>query len=307
MAYTAVFGAVFVDIKGFSFNKYQPFGRNLGEVKIVHGGVSRNVAENLANIGRKVCFATMLTDDGIGEEVRRRLDERGVDLRYAVHAEGGMGMWLAVMDEKGELAGSISRQPIFTALERLIDERGDEIVRNCNSVVLEVDMCASIADKVLSLAEKYEKDVYVVVGNLSVILQRPQFLSRAKLFIMNEIEAARLFGCPVERHCPEKVLETTREAVERLGIREIVVTLGDQGAVFLDVASGVGGYIPVEQAVMVDSTGAGDAFFSGTVAARIEGIALEKAAHLGAHLAALTIQTEESTCPKLEHFLPVTS
>lgn len=306
MAYTAVFGAVFVDIKGFSFNKYQPFGRNLGEVKIVHGGVSRNVAENLANIGKKVCFVSMLTDDGIGGEVRRRLDERGVDLRYAVNAEGGMGMWLAVMDEKGELAGSISRQPIFTALERLIDERGDEIVRNCNGVVLEVDMCASIAEKVLSLAEKYEKDVYVVVGNLSVILQRPQFLSRAKLFIMNEIEAARLFGCPVERHCPEKVLEISREAVERLGIREIVVTLGDQGAVFLDAASGAGGYIPAEQAVMVDSTGAGDAFFSGTVAARIEGIPLEKAARLGAHLAALTIQTEESTCPKLEHFLPDT-
>ena len=55
---------------------------------------------------------------------------------------------------------------------------------------------------------------------------------------------------------------------------------------------------------MVDSTGAGDAFFSGTVAARMRGLSLRDSARLGAHLAALTIRTEESTCPRVEDFLP---
>ena len=45
MASTVVFGVSFVDIKGFPFGKYDPRGRNLGTVQIVHGGVSRNVAE----------------------------------------------------------------------------------------------------------------------------------------------------------------------------------------------------------------------------------------------------------------------
>ena len=45
-----VLGAVFVDIKGFPEGAYIPDGRNAGKVKYVHGGVSRNVVEDIANI-----------------------------------------------------------------------------------------------------------------------------------------------------------------------------------------------------------------------------------------------------------------
>ena len=304
MGYTAVFGSIFVDIKGFPFGKYLPMGRNVGDVKIVHGGVCRNVAENLANVGQGVSLVTMFESGAIGEDVRRRLAARGVDLKYAVTADAGMGMWLAVMDERGDLAGSISRQPDFSAMEELMERRGDEIIRGCDGVVLEIDMRASIAERVLRLAEKYAKDVYVVVGNMSVILKHPEFLRRARLFILNEIEAGSLFGCALNRFDPPAVLETVRREAAGRGIREIVVTLGDQGSVYFDVGRGEGGCIPAEPTCMVDSTGAGDAFFSGTVAARLRGFPLGEAARLGAHLAALTIRSEESTCPRLADFLP---
>ncbi len=304
MAGTAVFGSVFVDIKGFPFGAYVPTGRNVGDVKIVHGGVCRNVAENLANVGAPVSFITMFEGDGIGEEVRRRLAARGVDLKYAVTAEAGMGMWLAVLNEHGDLAGSVSRQPDFTALERQVDQIGDEIVRECDNIVLEIDMRASIAEKVLALAEKHQKDVYVVVGNMSVILKHPDFLSKVKMFILNEIEAGCLFGCELERTDPEAVLEITRKEALKRNIREIVVTLGDQGAIYFDAQSSLSGHIPAEPAQLVDSSGAGDAFFSGTVAARTRGLSLDRAAKLGALLAARTIQTEESTCPRMSDFLP---
>lgn len=303
MAYTAVFGSIFVDIKGFPFGKYLPTGRNVGDVKITHGGVSRNVAENLANVGSTVSFVTMLETDGIGEDVHRRLAARGVDLKYAVSAEAGMGLWLAVFDENGDLAGSISRQPDFSTLERQVELYGDEIVRNCENIVLEIDMRASIAEKVFALAEKYNKDVCVIVGNMSVILQRPEFLGKARLFIMNEIEGGSLFNCKLEQDDPEAVLEITRREADARGIREIVVTLGSHGAVFYDAESGDSGHIPPEPTIMVDSTGAGDAFFSGTVAARTKGMSLRCAARLGAKLASLTIQSDESTCPRLENFL----
>lgn len=305
MAQTVVFGSIFVDIKGFPFNKYLPTGRNVGDVKIVHGGVCRNVAEDLANIGSPVSFVTMFETDAIGDDVRRRLAARHVDLKYAVNAEAGMGMWLAVMNENGDLAGSISRQPDFSALEKLVNQCGDEIIGSCENIVLEVDMRASIAEKVFALAEKYNKDVYVVVGNMSVILKRPDFLSKVRLFILNEIEAGSLFGCELDRCNPQKVLEITRREADLRGIREIVVTLGDQGSVFYDAWSGESGCIAAEPTVMVDSTGAGDAFFSGTVAARTKGMPLRRAAELGTHLAALTIRSDESTCPRLEDFLDV--
>ena len=46
----AVIGTVFVDIKGFPEGAYIPTGRNAGRIEYVHGGVSRNVVEDIANL-----------------------------------------------------------------------------------------------------------------------------------------------------------------------------------------------------------------------------------------------------------------
>ena len=45
-----VIGAVFVDIKGFPEDIYIPDGRNAGRIEYIHGGVSRNVVEDIANM-----------------------------------------------------------------------------------------------------------------------------------------------------------------------------------------------------------------------------------------------------------------
>ena len=45
-----VIGAVFVDIKGYPLSAYIPGGRNAGRIEQVHGGVSRNVVEDIANV-----------------------------------------------------------------------------------------------------------------------------------------------------------------------------------------------------------------------------------------------------------------
>ena len=45
-----VIGAVFVDIKGYPLSTYIPCGRNVGRVEEVHGGVSRNIVEDLSLI-----------------------------------------------------------------------------------------------------------------------------------------------------------------------------------------------------------------------------------------------------------------
>ncbi len=299
MPHTAVIGMVFVDMKGFPFGKYIPTGRNIGDVKIVHGGVSRNVAQNLVNVGNDVSFITIFEPNAIGNDVRGNLAANGVDLTYAVEAPAGMGMWLAVMDENGDLAGSISRQPDSSALEELLKQRGDEIMQNCTDVVLEVDIRASIADRAFELAEKYGRDVYVIVGNMGVILKRQDLLGKARLLAMNEIEAGQLFGCTFDPADHDHVLEVVRaEAAKRI-LRQIVVTLGSHGSVYFDARSGESGYVPIEPTRLVDSTGAGDAFFSGTVDGLIHGQSLREACLRGTHLASLTIQTEENTCPRI--------
>lgn len=303
MANTVVVGVTFVDVKGFSRNKYDPEGRNLGMVKIVHGGVSRNVVENFANVGMPVSFASMLEDSAIGRDVARRLENAGADLSYVATAEhDGIGMWLVILDENGDLAGSISCMPDLKVLEKLIEEQGDRIISGAENIVLEIDMNETIAERVFELAEKYDKKIYSIVGNLSVILKRPDLLRRTACFICNEIEAGKLFQTDLENLKPLEMLDFLVPAADKAGIPSIVVTMGALGSVYYDSVSGEKGVCAPVPVRLVDSCGAGDAFFSGTVMALTKGMPLSEAVKYGSRLASMTIACEESACPVCPDF-----
>lgn len=302
-----VVGVVFLDIKGFPFFKYDAVGTNLGNVLMTHGGVARNVAENMANLGAEVEFVTMLDDDSLGREARLRLRGAGVKLTHAVSTpDKGMGMWLAVFNEKGDLAGSVSHMPDASPIERLFDEKGEEIIRSCRGIALEIDLSEKVSERVFELAERFDKPVYAIVANMSVILRRPDFMARTACVILNEIEAGRLFGREIRALSPEETLEAVSEAASAMGIRSIVVTMGARGAVYLDAENGLRGVCPAVPCRVVDTTGAGDAFFSAVVESLARGMRLDDAVTCGARLASMTVSTSESTCPHVdEHFFGI--
>lgn len=302
-----VVGVVFLDIKGFPFFKYDAVGTNLGNVLMTHGGVARNVAVNMANLGAEVEFVTMLDDDSLGREARLSLRGAGVKLTHAVSTpDKGMGMWLAVFNEKGDLAGSVSHMPDASPIERLFDEKGEEIIRSCRGVALEIDLSEKVSERVFELAERFDKPVYAIVANMSVILRRPDFMARTACVILNEIEAGRLFGREIRALSPEETLEAVSEAASAMGIRSIVVTMGARGAVYLDAENGLRGVCPAVPCRVVDTTGAGDAFFSAVVESLARGMRLDDAVTCGARLASMTVSTSESTCPHVdEHFFGI--
>ena len=103
-----VIGDVFIDIKGFSTSTYIPYGRNLGTIEQIHGGVGRNVAEDIANVELEPIFIGAVDDDSIGEDVIQKLNRHKVDTRYMKKVKNGMGTWLAVFDHKGDVVASVS-------------------------------------------------------------------------------------------------------------------------------------------------------------------------------------------------------
>ena len=70
---TVVMGVIFVDIKGFPFGEYHATGTNLGSIRFVHGGVARNVAEDMARIGSPVTFVTLGDTTPMSREAMERL------------------------------------------------------------------------------------------------------------------------------------------------------------------------------------------------------------------------------------------
>ena len=301
LANTVVVGVTFVDVKGFPKGAYNPQGRNLGSVQIVHGGVSRNVVEDFANVGMPVTFLSMLEDSAIGRDVARRLTNVGADLTYTTEAEdNGLGMWLVILDENGNLAGSISRMPDLSVLETYIAVHGEEIIAGAENVVLEIDLNEHIASMILDLAEKYHKKVYSIVGNMSVILEHKEFLSRTDCFICNEIEATKLFETDLTAYSPLEMSAFLPHASRSLNIPSMVVTMGSKGSVYFDGEKS--GVCPIFPTNVVDTSGAGDAFFAGTVMGLTRQLPLSEAVRYAAKLASMTIASKENSCPVCPDF-----
>ena len=85
-----VIGDVFIDIKGFSTSPYIPYGRNAGTIAQIHGGVGRNVAEDIANVELEPTFVSSVDDDAMGEDVIRKLDRHKVNTKYMRKVKNGM-------------------------------------------------------------------------------------------------------------------------------------------------------------------------------------------------------------------------
>ena len=295
-----VIGNVFVDVKGFPEDVYLPTGRNAGRVETVHGGVGRNVAEDIANMELRPVFVSLIDDTAAGAEVKHKLENHKVNTDYLIEVPDGMGMWLAVFDHKGDLAGSISKRPDSEPLIGLLDEKGDEIFSTADSIIVEIDLDKEIIKRVFRLAEKYGKKVYAVVGNMSIASQRRDFLQSTDCFICNVLEAGILFVDDFSGYSPEELCEVISQRVISAKIPSVIVTMGSKGAIYADM-QGDKGYCPAERVTVRDTTGAGDAFCAGAAAALTYGKTMRDAVTIGTHLAASVIGSCENVCPR---FLP---
>ena len=295
-----VIGAVFVDIKGYPEANFIPEGRNAGRVEHVHGGVARNVAEDIANCELRPTFVSLVDDSGIGMDVIRKLNDHKVDTRYIRKIRNGMGTWLAVFDNDGDVYASISKRPDLMPIADILDKHGDEIFANADSVVIEICIDKEIVKRVFKLAKKHNKKVFAVVANMSIAQERRDFLQSIDCFVCNIQEAGILFSDDYTGRSKEEMVEIISRKVIAAQIPSMIVTMGGEGAVYAD-KFGDKGYCPARRVEVKDTTGAGDAFCAGVSIGLTYGKNLAESCEIGAHLAASVIVTSENVCPR---FLP---
>lgn len=297
----SVFGTLFMDCKGFAHNNYQPETKNLGSVQFVHGGVGRNVAENLSQLGIQTAMITGSDKTAMGKEITDHLLSLGVTLPYMKFRESQViGIWLAIINEHGELSGSISQMPDLTLMESIIDEHGSSIIENSDHIVLVLDLNHSITTKILRLAHELNKPVYGIPANLSVVTNHPEILHGLSCFICNNYEMDLFTSSEFSTASLEEQQSMLKEFVHQVELHSMIVTLGQQGSISYDAASGEIGHQPVFPVELVDSSGAGDAFFSGAIAAFVKGASATEASLCGNRVASWTITQKESICPDLK-------
>ena len=251
-----VIGAVFVDIKGYPESTFIPTGRNVGRVEQIHGGVGRNVAEDVANCELRPTFISLVDESGIGEDVIRKLKSHKVNTDYIRRTPDGIGTWLAVFGSDGDVAASISQRPNLLPIADILDSQGDEIFSQADSIIIEIDIDKEIVKQVFRLARKHGKKVFAVVSNMSIALERRDFLMHVDCFVCNLQEAGILFSEDYTDKTPEQMVEIISRKTQAAQFRSLIVTMGGQGAVYAD-RFGDKGHCPARKVHVRDTTGAG--------------------------------------------------
>lgn len=292
-----VIGAAFVDIKGFPFDIYVPDGRNAGRVEYVHGGVSRNVVEDIANVELRPTYIGLVDDSPLGEDVLQKLKNHKVNCEYVRKVENGMGTWLAVFDNNGDVAGSISKRPDFSPVMDIFEKDGDKIFSEADSIVVQVDLAKDIIKKIIELAKKYDKKLFALVSNMNIAVERRDFLQDFDCFICNRQEAGILFSDDYTGIPREELKYIIAEKVQRANIPGMIVTLGAEGAIYA-TNTGEKGACPAINVTVKDTTGAGDAFCAGASIGLTYGKDFPESIEIGSRLAASVITSSENVCPR---------
>ena len=94
-------------------------------------------------------------------------------------------------------------------------------------------------------------------------------------------------------------LDILAERIEASGIRRMVVTMGQRGAVYAE-QNGEKGVCPSMKVIVKDVAGCGDAFFAGVTIGLTYGKKLSEACEIGTRLAASVIVTSENVCPRFQ-------
>lgn len=292
-----VVGAVFVDVKGYPEGTYIPGGRNKGWIENTHGGVGRNVAEDVANVNLRPTLVTLVDNTGAGQDVIDKLKRHNCNTDYIRATRNGMGTWLAVFDSTGDVTASISQRPDLSPMLQILEEQGDEIFRDADAVIVEIDIDKNVVKKAFELARKYNKKVYSVVANMSIALERRTFLKEIACFVCNRQEAGILFYEDFDGKSVEEMIDIISDRVQKAKMQALIVTMGADGAVYADI-HGNKGWCPARKVQVRDTTGAGDAFCAGVAIGMTYGKDIADACRIGTKMAASVITTAENVCPR---------
>ena len=266
-----------------------------------HGGVARNVTENLARLGVNIGFVSILGDDETGRAILDHLRLLGVDVsRAIVTNEAPTAEYAAILGPDNELALGIADMGIFDLFKPETLETVWPHLASADWVFADCNLPQATLEALL--AKKSGSRFRLAVDTVSApkALRLPQDLSGVDLLFLNLDEAHSLLRHPAGT--PRLTAEQAINALHARGVAKIVMTMG-AGGVHIGDESGIR-HIASVPAQPVDITGAGDALISGTLYCLLDRKELPDAVRTGTLLATLTTESDASVHPDLSaHFL----
>ncbi|WP_294273561.1 sugar kinase [uncultured Sphingomonas sp.] len=263
--------------------------------RLGHGGDTLNTAIHLARMGRDVRYVTALGDDPFSTTLLQNWAAEGIDTSLTLRDPTRMpGLYAITTDEAGERSFSYWRGQ--SAARRTLSLPESE------AVMVQAEQADLLLYSLITLAildEPSREHLFDLAQRVRARGGRVAFDGnyRPRLFASQDEARAlcrwAIGGCDIGLPTleDEAMLVGAQSAEEvqgrwqGLGASEVVVKLGAEGC----LVAGVGIVPPPKRLSPRDTSGAGDAFNAGYLAARLDGIDPAEAAVRGHRLAGWTV------------------
>jgi ribokinase len=263
--------------------------------RVDHGGKGSNQAVGCARLGAQVTFVAKIGKDAFGEMALRLYRDEGIDVQWVGWASSsptGVGFILVESSSgKNCIVLDPGANEFLTSGEVA---RCDAAFESAAVVLTQLEISAEAAGEAMARGRAHGA---VTILNPAPVRPLPaETLGMVDILTPNETEAKVLAG--LQPDASVEPTEVARELIRR-GVKQVVMTLGEKGALIVSANSAL--RVPAISVPAVDTTGAGDAFNAGLATALAKGASLDQAVQFAVIAGGLAV-TKEGVIPSLARF-----
>ncbi len=258
------------------------------------GGKGANQAVQMARLGADVTMVGKLGHDGNGEDMIKTCKEAGINTDYVLYDDELPSGCSVIILEEAPGKQTVNRIIVLSGSNMSITPDDvaflKEKVAEYDLVVLQLEIPMEINEMVAAYA--YEKGVPVMLNSAPSAPLSDELLSHLAYISPNEHEAFDMVGVKISHEGKEVNMEEAKAATAALkakGVKNVLITLGESGAV-LDTEKDGFFYSPCVDGIMaVDPTAAGDSFVGALSVGLCCGWGYEETLRFANHTAGLTV------------------
>ncbi len=286
-----VIGGITADIEGVPQEDLKLQDSNPGVIRISHGGVGRNITENLGRLGVSVALVSAAGEDFVGISAKNELESLGVDVSQVVlYPEESSAMYLSILNILGDMEMGLCNMDV---LEKITKERLHPMIPWLKeSQILCLD--TNLSEELLENLTRDLEGLPLFLDPVSVAKagRARKTIGRFHTIKPNRMEAEELSGLTI---LSEEDLNRAGDWFLAQGVTRIFITLGSGGVYYREGSEQ--GLIPVRKTVLKSATGAGDAFSAAVLLGHLRQWDVRKTAEIAMTASQIAMESKAPVNP----------